>query len=275
MKTMTRYITTVLILLVASGMYAKASINANYGDFAANTVSYNNVSEFNTVATGGEYGAPIVTGDTLSFAPLGMKAEATGGSFVQNDYQVQFEIQADTDKFIQGLDFAEAGDISMYGTGGTDATGVDVSASFFVTIYEVDGVELDQTITKTFGFNSMTFSSPSTSGTDGTVLYVSDLGGAGTFFSPAQTVWDGSIYIDLNDILDEEFTSYTSGVTRVSFNIDNVLLAASETDTTAFITKKQAGGFSVTSDVVPEPASAVLLVGTASLLGVIRRRFII
>jgi hypothetical protein len=275
MKTNTFYSATVLSILLGSSMCVQAALQVDYGDFDANTVTYVGVSEANT-APYGEYGAPTVTGDTLSFNPLNMKAESTGAGFEQNDYQLQFEIQADAGKYVQGLDFAEAGDISMHGTG-TDATGVDVSASFFVTIYEVDGVELTSTITKTFGFNSMDFTKgdPAVANPGGTVLYVSDLGGSGSFFTPAQEVWNGSIYIDLNDILDENFTSYVDGVTRVSFNIDNVLTAGTEAGTSAFITKKQAGGFSVTSDVVPEPASAVLLVGTASLLGVIRRRFII
>ena len=268
MKAITIYTATVLSVVLISSMTVHGSLSVNYGDYTADTVTYVGVSEANT-APYGQYGAPIVTGDTLTFNPLNMKAEATGGSFEQNDYQLQFEIQADAGKYVQGLDFAEAGDISMFGTG-TDATGVDVSASFFVTIYEVDGVELSQTITKTFGFNSMTFNPNA----NGTVLYNTDLGGVGSVFSPAQTEWDGSIYIDLNSILDENFTSYIDGVTRVSFNIDNVLIAATETGTSAFITKKQVGGFSVTSDVIPEPASLVLILGTTSGLAFIRRRII-
>ena len=254
---------SVTILLLASSMCARATLNTNYGDFEGSTVWYNQVSEANTVAIGGAYREPTITVDTLDFLPLGMKATSTELGSQLNDYQLAFNLEAKAGKYLAGLTFKEGGDFSMGGSGITGNTGVDVTANFRVTIFEVDHVGID-TFSEDF---TMTFSPNA----DGTFQWTDGPGGFGTYTA----FWDGSIYIDFDQMLSNKFMSAESGVTGVKLNIDNWLYAQSEAGTSAEIAKKGANAFSVTSDVVPEPASAVLLVGTVSLLTFIRRKFIV
>ena len=101
------YLSAVAALLLASSMCAQASLTTNYGNFEGSTVWYNQVSEANTVATGGAYREPTVSADSLNFSPLGMKAavdSATTGSQL-NDYQLAFDVQAKAEKYLAGITF--------------------------------------------------------------------------------------------------------------------------------------------------------------------------
>lgn len=254
MKNSFNNLNTASLLLLSVSMATHASTITNYGDFEASTVWYNQVCEDTGI---GSYGAPEAAGDSLSFNPVGLEAYSTGGGSTTNEAKVQFDVQAKAGSAIAGLDFSEIGDYSMIGPAGP--TYVDVTANFSVTIYEVDGVELSSSFATD---STMTFS-PEASGTF--------LLGAGPF---TQGIWDGSIYLDVLGMLDDESINYIDGVTRMNVKVDNILVAYSEAGTSALIKKKDLTGFTITSDVIPEPASLVLILGTTSGLAFVRRRFI-
>jgi len=182
---------------------------------------------------------------------------STSSTFVsvQNDAQLQFGVTAKEGNAIAGLDFSELGDFSMVGGG---FAFVDVTANFYVTIMDVDGEELDSAFTTA---SSMTFSPNA----DGTFNHSAPF---------TQGLWDGSIYLDVLSMLDDEGISYVDGVTRMSVNLDNILVAYASAGGTSFIKKKDLTGFTVTSEVVPEPASLVLILGTTCSLAFVRRRVI-
>ena len=106
---------------------------------------------------------------------------------------------------------------------------------------------------------------------DGTLQLITDGGGG---FGAYQGKWNGSIYIDLFGILAENSVSYKSGATRANVNLVNILTAGSEASTTSLILKDETTTLSITSNVIPEPASLLLMVGTTSFLAFCRRRFI-
>lgn len=241
-------------ILLMTAMGAQAATVANYGDHPAVSVSYNQVTENTDI---GLYQGPTIGGNTITFDPLGIKATAFGGSTVTNNAILNFDVQANPGKYINGLFLSESGDLTLTGSG-TDATYADVTATFTVQILEVDGAPITP-ITDTFSIDDF---SPNPNGTFELL----------TDNSPSGLIWDGDIYLPFADMLDG--LVYTDGVTLANVNLANILVADSEAGSYANIHKKEAGGLSITSDVIPEPASAVLLIGTASLLTFIRRRII-
>lgn len=255
----------ILLTLLLASMSAHASISTNYGSHEAVSVWYNDVSE---TTDAGAYRAPIVTGDTLSFVPLGVKAESSDGGLDTNTAQLAFDIQAKAGKYVAGLLLSEEGDFSMQGLTGTDATYVDVTANFAITISEVDGAS----ITPVTDNLSMTFSPNA----DGTFELITDGGGGSSFFNPYQGAWDGTIYIDLFEVLDNHSVPYNAGggVTLANLSLENILTADSESGTSSFIQKKVQSDFTITSNIIPEPASLLLMVGTTSFFAFFRRRFI-
>lgn len=254
----------ILVMVLPVGVEADLTpgVTANYGEFTGSTVLYSNVVESTDF---GYYGAPTVGGNALSFVPTGLKAESIGGMHPMynipiptvNDAQLNFHVWAQDGHYLEALEFSEGGDLTLAGTG-TSNTYVDVTANFFVKIYKVDGVSIN-TITTTNTINNFTPNA------DGTV----DLSTDG---SVSGMIWDGSIYIDLEQILKDEGISYSLGVTHASVNLDNWLEADSEAGTYSSIQKKDAEAFTVTA--IPEPASLVLIMGTTSLFIFLRRRFI-
>lgn len=245
------------LLFIAAGAQA-ASIN--YGDFDGSTVMYAQVTETPSPGTNALYGAPTISGNTLDFDPSGFAATSSGGGAPSiTDGQLQFDIYAHSGAVVQNLQFAEGGDFTLSGIG-TDATFVDVSANFFVDIYEVDGVAIDEVSYSL----AMTFSPNA----DGTFQLVTD-GGGGPVYNG---IWDGSVDIDLLGILDDNSIGYLFGVTKLSVSLDNTLVAGSEANTSSEIRKKEFEGFSITAEGIPEPSS-ILLMGTSVFgLLIIKRR---
>jgi hypothetical protein len=261
MKTVTFIMGASLSMLLVSIPSAQGFTSTNYGNYEGSMVWYNQVSETTDV---GAYRAPIVSLDSLNFSPLGLKAEsAGGGSDDVNNAALSLGIQAKSGKFIAGFLFEEAGDFIMGGPLGTDATFVDVTANFLVSIDEVDGSAIGA-VTDNL---SMTFSPNA----DGTFELVTDGGGG---FGSYLGGWDGSIYIDLFGILADNSVDYVSGVTHANLSLVNVLTAGSEESTSSLIQKDLTTTLSITSDVIPEPASLLLMVGTTLGLAFSRRRFV-
>lgn len=247
-----------IAILLMAAMGAQAG-TISYGDFPTTSVSYENVNENTDI---GAYQAPTASDNNLSFSTLGIKAEATGGSMVTNNAILNFGIRANAEKSVAGLLLSESGDLNVLGSG-TDATFVDVSANVTVVISEVNGTGIAD-ITRTFSINDFTPKA------DGTWELLTD----GTTSNPTP-IWDGEVFLDFAQMLsDNGYNPDNYGTTFASVTLENILIANSEGSSYANIHKKEVGGLSVEGIVIPEPASAVLLVGTASLMAFIRRRFI-
>ncbi|MCA9147688.1 MAG: hypothetical protein KDA92_00245 [Planctomycetales bacterium] len=248
-----------VIGIVGSAISASAA-TINYGDFTGATVDYINVREdANSVDDVPPlFGAPTVTGDSIDFDPVGFNAAAGGASGIDiTDGNLAFDIVAKPNYAINNVRFTEAGDTTLAGFG-TDATFTSATARIFVDIKEVDGAGISEINYQT----SMTFSP------DNGTYRLGTEGGGGPLF---QTIWNGLIDIDVDQILTDNGISFTSGATLVSINLDNTLVASSQDGTTSFIAKKDADGVTITTN-LPEPSSMLLALLGAAGLGMIRRR---
>jgi hypothetical protein len=250
---------TLCIAAVVSFAITADAILASYPDQVGTTVLITDISE-NTDA--GQYGAPTMVGNTMLFSPLGVKASSTGGGAVQNDAQIQFKVAATPGNYIESLILNELGDFSFEDDGtGTDATKVDVDANYFLTITEINGNPAELTIPIVPFPTTMTFL-PKASGE--ILLSEEALG----------PFWQGSLTFDINAAV-AAHPDYDASdkATRVSININNILKASSELGTTASIAKKNViNGFTV--EIIPEPASVLLLTSAFAGIVIVRRRFV-
>lgn len=264
-----------IALLGVAAIFASSATSAfagpiiNYGNFPGTTVNYNQVKEAANSAgdTAPLFFGPTVTGDSISFSPIGFSASASGAGGVDiTDGNLNFDVAAHVNKNINSIQLSEAGDVTLSGFG-TDATFAAATARVFVRIDEVNGVGINS-ITTSFAMNF----APS----GGTFGLLSD-GLGGPLYNDA---WSGNLFVDLNAIL--AANSIAGKATKVNINLDNTLVAVSQAGTFALIAKKHLGGVSITVNGqnpgggpdVPEPASMVLvsmaLVGLA--LGGYRRQ---
>ena len=244
-----------IILLL--GVAGAAAAPINYGDFDGTTVMYLDVTEtaHSVDDTPPLYGAPGIFGNTLDFNPVGFSASSSDGGVDITDGNLAMRIHAHAGSYIEKLMFSEGGDFTMAGFG-TDATVVDVTANFFIDVYEVDGLAIDVVSTNV----SMTFSP----NVEGTFRLETD-GGGGPLFTG---VWSGSLMLDVDALLDSAGIEYAFGATKAAINLDNTLVAVSEDGTQSLIAKKDFKGFSIT--VVPEPST--LLLGLLGAVGLLRMR---
>ncbi|MEX0641735.1 MAG: PEP-CTERM sorting domain-containing protein [Pirellulales bacterium] len=231
----------------------------NYGDFEGTTVFYTQVTEdANSIGDDPPmFGAPSVTSDSLDFNPVGFSAASAGGVADITGGQLSFGIMAKPAHAIQTITLGEGGDTLLAGFG-TDATFTAVTAHIFLDIYEVDFVPLGIPL---LGLEfDMTFS-PS----GGSFGLLSD-GGGGPIYSD---VWEGSIVMNVAQILANNNILFEKGATKVSINLDNTLVALSQANTQSLIAKKQFGGLTITVNggpggEIPEP-STMILVGVGLL----------
>lgn len=247
-----------LTSLVCVSAQASLLYSANYGDFIGDTVNYINVTESSETDANALYNAPSISSDTITFNPDFTSYSSGAAGSDTTDGKLSFVINSHSGNFINKLKFSEAGDVSL--TGFSNDAYADVSANFIVTVSAVDG----NPINPVTGTTSMTFS-PSADGS----FQLSNLGGPGY-----NSGWTGSMEIDLDGLLTSFGVPFINGATQVDVKLDNTLTTLSQEGTEAFIAKKDFKGFSVTSEVIPEPASAVMLIATTSGLVFVRRRFI-
>lgn len=250
-----RFLAAGCCLLLAAICQPALAAPINYGDFSGNTVEYTDVTEdSNSGDATPLFGAPTVSGDSLDFNPVGFSANSKNGAADITDGQLKFGVVAKdpigSDFGIQSITLSESGDTTMAGIG-TDSTTTAVFGYGVVDIYEVDGIAINN-ISVPF---SLTFN-PS----GGTFGLGTD-GGGGPVFS---TSWSGSATIDLDAILTANSVPFVVGATRINVNLDNTLLATSETGTETLIAKKDFGGLSVTVNKpdpgeIPEPTTLMLV----------------
>ncbi|MEK7779961.1 MAG: PEP-CTERM sorting domain-containing protein [Verrucomicrobiota bacterium] len=249
-----------LVVAATICLYASTDSRAatNYGNFSGTTVTFENVTEWSP--TGDPlplYGAPVVIGNTLDFTPS-FFSSATNGANDVTDGTLSFLLKAKPGNAITSVLFSERGDFTFTGIGGTINTYVSVTATFFIDIYKVDGVALMTPLQLT---ETATFT-PSASGIFDKVAYPTP---------PNTRLWTGSLNLNVNNALTSALIPYINGATEISFELDNILVAQSETGTSATITKKDFKGFGVTVNEVPEPTSLALLFCGAGWL-LIRRK---
>jgi hypothetical protein len=250
-------------------MVAQSSFGAqiNYGTHMGTHVTYVNVME----DSGADeplplFGAPTVTGNSIDFNPLGFDAASTNGGSDITDSNLVFMVTAKSGSRIESITFRESGDTTMAGNvaPGTMGTATAAFASGVLDIHEVDFTGINH-ISVPF---SMTFN-PS-----GGTYFLGTDGGGGPLFN---TQWNGSVTIPVEDILIANgfvippgAVDPDGGATKISINLDNVLVAVSQPGTSALISKKDFGGISVRVNVpgepggdmeirpIPEPATFVL-----------------
>ena len=254
MRSYTAGIAAVSVALFALGAHA---VPINYGNFVGITVSYLQVTEDSGTDPTPLFGAPNLAGDTLDFNPVSFNSNSTGAGGVDiTDGTLAFMVDAKQNKFIDELQFSEAGDFTLAGFGGI-GTFASVTSDLFIDIVEVDGNSINAISIIT----AMTFA-PS----DGDWDVFND--GPGPL---VQGSWTGSVDVDLTQVLIDEGIDFISGVTKVNVTLDNTLTTLSEDGTSSFIAKKDAKGLSVTA-VIPEPSTGLLLGLGMALISAGRRK---
>jgi hypothetical protein len=252
------------VLLVLALVPSVQAAPISYGNFSGISVDFLDVTEDANSAGDAPplFGAPTVAGDSLDFNPVGFSASASGAGGVDvTDGNLSFDVMAKPMNVISNLLLAEAGDVTLLGFG-NDQTYAAVRANIFVDVYEVDGVGIN-TITKHF---SMTFT-PS----GGDYGLATD-GGGGPLFNSG---WSGNVPIDVNGILVGEGIAFDRGATKISINLDNTLMALSQTGTFSLIAKKNFGvsvRVNIPGGEIPEPTSFALVSLAGVALVACRRR---
>jgi hypothetical protein len=259
---------TALSFALVAGLFAADSLAApiNYGDFPGNTVIYQMVREAPNSAgdAGALFGAPQVFADSLDFDPVGFGASTTGGGVDMTDGNLAFMVKAKPGNSINNIQIAEQGDTTLAGIG-TDTTFSSVSMKGILNISEVDFVGINAI--------SIPISITNFSPSGGSFGLGSDGGGGPHFVSN----WNGSTLIDLttaNPVVAAALASQgvvpTLGVTKISVNFNNTLVAISQVGTSALIAKKD-NGIIITTN-IPEPTSCLLAALGLALCGFAARR---
>jgi hypothetical protein len=234
-----------LVALVgAPGTASAASIL--YGNFGPVPpgVSFEDVEESSGTDTVPLYGPPELFAVGLDFDPTSLVAMATGGAQDVTDGQLNFTIDSDPLVAITGISVFEAGDYSLSGAG-TMATGVSAGVTLRASVTQINGVDVAPI---------------SLAPVNGSVSF--NLASNAAVLSP----WSLGVSLNVAGQLPEG-----QHATQVEVVIDNLLLALSETSSTAFIAKKD---FKVTTEttVIPEPSTLALLLGAVGAIAATRRR---
>jgi hypothetical protein len=236
--------TVCVFLFVAASDVVAAPIS--YGNVSGEGVVYQQVTEDSSTDPGATlYGAPTVSGDGLLFNPTFSAVMSSPGTD-QTFGSLTATVNATNGSRIELLQFQEQGDYSLVGAG-TAATNVSVSATFTISILEVEGAA----VTPIDVVQQMTFTP------GGSFNLVDDSG--------LVVPWSGAVQIDLNDAI---FNAGLVGqATKVAIELDNRLTAQSDGGY-AYIKKKDIGGFAITAVTdIPEPATMSLLVlGAVALI---------
>jgi hypothetical protein len=270
------------LLFLAVTAQQSPGAQINYGTFMGTHVTYVNITE----DSGADeplplFGAPTVTGNSIDFNPVGFDAASANGGSDITDSNLVFMVTAKSGSRIQSITLNESGDVTLAGNvgPGTMSTAAAVFASGVVDIHEVNFAGINH-ISVPF---SMTFN-PS-----GGTYFLGTDGGGGPIFN---TQWSGSVTIPIEQILIANGfmippgpVDPDGGATKISIDLDNTLVAVSQSGTSATVSKKDFGGISIRVNVpsepggemelrpIPEPATLVLAgFGALGLLLGIRHR---
>lgn len=227
-----------------------------YSDVVGSSVSFTGIQETSTFGDPEPlFGAPTGVGNQLLFFPSNFSASSAGdginpGPVDQTGSQLQLTISGNspTDT-IDTLLITEYGDTSLTGTG-TSSTGTSLQMSGQLTVLADTTGAIAPVVIPWSG----TFT-PSASGLFDLVT------------NPGTTLWSGSVSIDVASYL-----APGQHATVAQLSYDNALYAFSEANSSATIQKKVVSGPAVTIQVVPEPATGLLLAGGLIALGLRARR---
>lgn len=248
--------------LLAVFCSSASAIPVNHGNFVGTSITYQNVTEDNTHVFSPKvgaptidsyptvYGAPTISGDALLFASTNFGVAAAGGATDFLDGTLTTRMVASAGNYISKVQWTERGDYTMIGGAGTY---VQVTAPFFIRIEETT----NGPITPIY-VNSNVVMTPS----------------GGDYFAPGENgsgkLWSGNLVQDIDAIL--ALNKIPGHATKVTFSIDNILIADTTGGGTALLKKKQSGSFA-SLEVVPEPSSFLLAsLGVAALVGVRLRK---
>lgn len=232
---MNRVFVSVIALTAVAGV-AQATL-FSYGSFSGANVQFNSVFEETGAELNPLFGAPTVSGDSLSFSPTSFAATSSGGGSSIVDSQIGTRIVANAGRAIPAITLSESGDYSLIGSG-TSLTSVFASAAVFIRIEEVNGAAVTPIV-----FSGNLVMAPSSS---------FNLASPGPGIAQ---IWSGSGFFDLDAMVTG--AGLSGSATKVYMTLDNTLAATSQSGTVAFIKKKTFGGTALT--VVPTPGSATLL----------------
>lgn len=260
------------ILLLALLAQPSLAATINYGDHMGTTVTYEDVTESSGTDNVPLFGAPIVTGDSIDFNPVGFDAASSGGGADITDGQLSFMVTAKPGpNGMTAISFNEAGITQLAGNVaiGDLGTATLVRAAGVIDIHEVDFVGVNNISVPFF----LTFN-PSNGDY---FLGAPGDGNGGPFYF---TQWSGGVSINLLQALFDAGVPRIFGVTKLSVNLDNVLAATSQAGTSSLISKKDFGGLTITVQVpgggggpdIPEPATFVLTALGIMGLAIGRRR---
>ncbi len=216
------------------------AVPINYGNFSGTTVNYLSVTEDSATDATPLFGAPTVAGDALDFNPTNFVSSSSGGAIDSTIGVLNFTAEATSGNFIDQIVLSEAGDYTIFGSGGV-GTSATVAAPVFINIVEVDGVSISP-----INYNGNLVFTPSA----GDYNLADDGAGFGV-------IWTGVLDIDVEQLLIDAGVNYTYGATEVKVILNNILATTSEAGSSAEIQKKDLQGLTVT--IFPEPASAMLL----------------
>src|SRR5688572_30137362 len=119
----------------------------NYGSHMGSSVTFVDVTESNDEEgplSQALFGAPIVSGNSMDFNPIGFDATSANGIGAPDltNGQLMFMIQAKPGNGIQNIKFSEIGDTTLVGAG-TNATSTAVVMNGTINIHEVDGTGIN------------------------------------------------------------------------------------------------------------------------------------
>ncbi len=224
--------------LATLGLISAANAaSINYGNFGpvAPGVTFLQVTETSVSDPVPLYGPPAPYSVGLDFNPAGFVATSNGGGADLTDGQLNFTI--DSNVAISNISVLERGDFTLFGAG-TAATQVQAGAVLFATVTEINGVAVAP-------------------------INLAPVNGSAGFNLAANPglvqPWSLGLGMPVG----------VAGATRIDIAINNTLAAVSETNTVAFMAKKD---FIVDFDVVPEPATAALAGMVLCGLAVARKR---
>lgn len=255
MKCFARKLINVLaaVLFVAIAAANSQAAAINYGDFSGSTVDFLGVTENSITDPTPLFGAPLVVSDAILFNPTGFGATSSGGSpsIDITDGLLKMMIMAKPGKAIDSLLLEEAGDYTLAGVG-TVLTQTWVNAAVFVQIIElttgpISPISLSDNLTFT----------PNAGNYD----LVNEPG--------IGIIWTGSLFMDIQAALSD--LGIEAQATKLLFTMDNTLVAQSESGSVAFIQKKNVGGFGMTVNIIPVPATLWTGLALLGSLGVVRR----
>jgi hypothetical protein len=239
------------VLLAAGGLAQLASAaTISYGNFGpvAPGITFVNVTESSGTDPLPLFGPPDPFSVGLDFDPTSFVSTANGGAQDVTDGQLNFIIQGSSGVAIDQFSLFEGGDYTLAGTG-TSATQALAGAIVSVVVTQVDGVDI----------------APVSLGSSNASVAFNLAANPGVV-----QPWSLGLSYDVDAQLTSKGIPFSLGATELEVVVNNQLLTFSQTSSLAFIAKKD---FRIDIDTeVPEPATAMMLLGSCLAIGAIVRR---